>query len=233
MNGACYPGGKGLSFRKIINLIPPHDVYIETHLGGGAVLRNKKPSKHDIGIDLDSAVIRSWKSQFGDQYDVRVAHAHQFLREYSFSGSEVVYVDPPYMPDTRRRSRIYRHEYGIEDHKQLLDILVALPCRVILSGYAHRLYDDALASWSKVTYNAQTQSGIRTECLWLNFDMPEELHDSRYIGEDFRERERVRRKLSSLQRKMQALHPFERQAFLEWLKENYSADFRQYAEGGV
>ena len=34
-----YPGGKGGNgfYQKIINLIPPHDVYIETHLGGGAI----------------------------------------------------------------------------------------------------------------------------------------------------------------------------------------------------
>ncbi|ODS31873.1 MAG: D12 class N6 adenine-specific DNA methyltransferase, partial [Candidatus Scalindua rubra] len=24
--------------------MPPHEVYIETHLGGGAVMRNKRPS---------------------------------------------------------------------------------------------------------------------------------------------------------------------------------------------
>ncbi|KHE92566.1 MAG: hypothetical protein SCABRO_01681, partial [Candidatus Scalindua brodae] len=37
-----YPGGKGGVFQKLINLMPPHDVYIETHLGGGAVIRNKR-----------------------------------------------------------------------------------------------------------------------------------------------------------------------------------------------
>ena len=39
-----YLGGKGQTFQKLINLMPPHDVYIETHLGGGAVIRNKKPA---------------------------------------------------------------------------------------------------------------------------------------------------------------------------------------------
>jgi len=40
-NRSTYPGGKGGSgvYQKIINLIPPHDVYIETHLGGGSIMR--------------------------------------------------------------------------------------------------------------------------------------------------------------------------------------------------
>jgi len=30
---------------------PPHDTYIETHLGGGAVMRNKPPARNNIAID--------------------------------------------------------------------------------------------------------------------------------------------------------------------------------------
>lgn len=30
-----YPGGKGNAYHKIINLIPPHEVYIEPFLGRG------------------------------------------------------------------------------------------------------------------------------------------------------------------------------------------------------
>ena len=58
-----YPGGKGTSFRHLINLMPKHDTYIETHLGGGAVMRNKKPAKRNIGIDIDSSVIQKWSEE--------------------------------------------------------------------------------------------------------------------------------------------------------------------------
>ena len=41
-----YPGGKAApgTFQKIINLMPPHEVYIEPFLGGGAILRKKLPA---------------------------------------------------------------------------------------------------------------------------------------------------------------------------------------------
>lgn len=59
-----YPGGKAASgtYQQIINLIPPHRVYIETHLGGGAIARAKRPAAVNILIDLDAAAIAA----FGD-----------------------------------------------------------------------------------------------------------------------------------------------------------------------
>jgi len=50
-----YPGGKGGAgvYQTIINNIPPHDTYIETHLGGGNILERKRPAARSVGIDLD------------------------------------------------------------------------------------------------------------------------------------------------------------------------------------
>ena len=40
-----YPGGKRGAgvYQTIINLMPPHDVYIEPFWGGGAIKRQKRP----------------------------------------------------------------------------------------------------------------------------------------------------------------------------------------------
>ena len=221
MNIQRYAGGKGASFRKVLNLMPPHEVYIETHLGGGAVFKNKRPAGlSDIGIDINPDVVNQWKAQYGDQYNVRMAHAHQFLTEYSFIGNELVFVDPPYITETRIRPKIYAFEYNFQDHEDLLNILVQVSAKVIISGYPHSLYDQLLHKWNKVTYITQTQSGPREERLWFNYDPPEKLHDYRFLGKDFREREQVRRKLETLQRKVLSLQSAERQAFLQWLREN-------------
>ena len=45
-----YPGGKGKCYQHIINVLPPHPTYIETHLGGGAVLLHKKPARMSVGV---------------------------------------------------------------------------------------------------------------------------------------------------------------------------------------
>lgn len=58
-----YPGGKGGAgvYQTIINNIPPHDTYIETHLGGGNILERKRPAARSVGIDVDPEVIEVWQ----------------------------------------------------------------------------------------------------------------------------------------------------------------------------
>jgi hypothetical protein len=43
-----YFGSKATSglYQNSIAMMPPHDTYIETHLGGGAVMRKKPPARH-------------------------------------------------------------------------------------------------------------------------------------------------------------------------------------------
>lgn len=218
-----YPGGKGKTYQHIINLMPPHEVYVETHLGGGAVLRNKKPSTKTIAIDLDARVVESWRSSpNGDGIDLFCMRAEEFLQSYSFTGGELLYVDPPYHPSTRRQARVYKHDYSHEDHERLLGILVRLPCRVILSGYANPLYEQMLAGWRTQTFRAKTHTDLRVETVWLNYEPPAQLHDCRFLGADFRERLAVKRRLQRLQSKFRSMDRIERSAFIEWLNEEYA-----------
>lgn len=53
-------------YHRLINLMPPHPVYCEPFLGGGAVMRLKRPAAYNIGVDLDGAVIASWRSRAGE-----------------------------------------------------------------------------------------------------------------------------------------------------------------------
>ena len=50
-----YFGSKATSglCQPIIAMMPPHDTYIETHLGGGAIMQRKPPALRNIAIDLD------------------------------------------------------------------------------------------------------------------------------------------------------------------------------------
>lgn len=62
-----YPGGKSAPgvYHRLINLMPPHGVYCEPFLGGGAVMRLKRPADYNIGVDLDAEVIAQWRSHAG------------------------------------------------------------------------------------------------------------------------------------------------------------------------
>jgi len=64
-----YPGGKSGSgvYHRLINLMPPHLVYCEPFLGGGAVMRLKRPAPYNVGVDLDADVIAGWLASSGDR----------------------------------------------------------------------------------------------------------------------------------------------------------------------
>jgi DNA adenine methylase len=82
------------------------------------------------------------------------------------------YVDPPYVFATRSDlSKDYAHELDDKDHADLLVFLRRLKGNVVLSGYPHQLYDDALHDWRRVEREALADGAKkRTEVLWMNFD---------------------------------------------------------------
>jgi site-specific DNA-adenine methylase len=208
-----YFGSKATSglCQPIIALMPPHDTYIETHLGGGAIMKRKPPALHSIGIDLDSRAL----AQFQCDYPVEKINgcAHRFLTEYRFQGRELIYSDPPYLQHTRTSGRRYRFDYGEADHIELLELLKRLPCNVILSGYPSALYDELLGDWRDLELQVMNQAGVRTEKLWFNFT-PERLFWAGYAGKNFTDRQRIKRKAESWAKRYQTMPPAERLAVL-------------------
>src|SRR5690606_16566749 len=126
-----YFGSKATSglCQAIIGLMPPHDTYIESHLGGGAIMKRKPPALRNIGIDLNPRTL----AKFNCPYPVELVRgcAHRFLTAYEYRGRELIYCDPPYLHPTRRGVRRYRFEYEEQDHVELLELLKSLPCHVI------------------------------------------------------------------------------------------------------
>ena len=98
-----YFGSKATSglCQAIIALMPPHDTYIETHLGGGAIMQRKPPALRNIGIERNARVLE----RFQCDYPVERIHgcAHRFLADYPFNGRELVYCDPPVDGGQNRR----------------------------------------------------------------------------------------------------------------------------------
>jgi len=211
-----YPGGKAKTFHHVINLIPPHKVYIEPFLGLGSVMKAKRRSGFEIGIDLDEYALEMSNL---NNTDVQLIHGDgiHFLDNYPFEGHEVVYCDPPYYPTTRKRDRVYRYDLGKDDHIRFLDLVTQINARIIISGYDNDTYRQYLCGWYLYTYSAKAHDGIREECLWYNYPNPNQLHDYRYLGSNFRERQTIRRRLERMKRRLGELSDQERSFLLNWL----------------
>lgn len=210
-----YPGGKGGVYKRLISLMPPHEVYIETHLGGGSVIRNKRQSKRNIGIEINADILKKWEQEDQEGIELINTEALKYLGNYNFTGKELVYSDPPYPRSTRKkRKRIYKYEYTEEQHISLLRFLKRLPCMVMISSYESELYKDELGGWHTHSFQAATHNGLANEWVWMNYPPPVELHDYRFIGNTFRERERIKRKTTRWLSRLQSMPVLERQALL-------------------
>jgi DNA adenine methylase len=61
------------------------------------------------------------------------------------------------------------------DHAELLDVLLRVEGKVMLSGYRSELYDRALRGWNRHTFDVPNHAAggrkkrTMTECLWCNF----------------------------------------------------------------
>lgn len=143
-------------------------------IGSGADV--KTGWKHRTGIDGGSCATL-WKGMPSRIIEAskRILHAQienrpavEVIREYD--GEKVLmYVDPPYIHETRTANIAYEYEMTDADHEELLSVLSTCKGMVLLSGYDSPMYRDLLGDWSIETINTRAErAAMRTECLWIN-----------------------------------------------------------------
>jgi len=247
-------GGKSMMVRKLLPLLPPHRVYVETFGGAAALLLAKPPSPAEVFNDIDWGVVNffrvlrdpekferflrmarltpysreewyacrdSWRrieddaerawawfvvarmsfgGIFGKSWGFAVTSARgvadpvsQWLgavealpeiaerfrrvivenRDFRelfplYDGPDTLwYMDPPYVPDTRRAGS-YGHEMSLDDHRDLVRLLLGLEGMAILSGYRHRVYAPLEeAGWKRLDFPVVCRAAGRTRASGL------------------------------------------------------------------
>lgn len=146
--------------------------------------------------------------------------ASSFFWQANPPAETILYCDPPYPRSVRSDQRpLYNFELlETERHAELCDLLRAIPCRIILSGYDNDLYNSELKDWRKVAIPTVNRAGTKTiETLWINYPEPVDLYDYQHIGENHRDRWRFEKRLRNWQGQLEAMRPAERGAMLERL----------------
>ena len=225
-----YNGGKESdgTFQKIINLMPPHDIYIEGFFGNGAIYRHKKPAFiSSIGIDLDTHVIQEWNKLSSPSLTLINCDAISWLENFipltnifqKLGTRVLIYLDPPYPKDSRKNQQdLYRYEMTDADHTKLLQVASCINANLIISSYPNELYNESLTDWNTIEFQAMTRGGTATEKVWYNYEPPTVLHDYRYIGSDYREREQLKGIVKRNVSKFKRLPDLQRNAIIHQLK---------------
>ena len=86
------------------------------------------------------------------------------------------YLDPPYLPETRKSTNDYQHEMSYEDHERLIDILKGIKGKAMLSGYSNELYE--ALEWTTYSFETVAYSALvknrkkpkRTEMVYMNYE---------------------------------------------------------------
>lgn len=210
LNLKSYPGNKGTggSFQNIINEFPPHTNFISGMAGSGAVEKMKLlATGKNIVFELDAKTIaKHWADSKGytvinSDWLPWIAQQKQLCWEKT-----LIYFDPPYKLDTRSSGRkIYKYEWTDEMHIDFLKVVKSLKCKVALSHYKCDLYDSYLKGWRCKQWQVMTRTGPVKETLYMNYSKPVELHQYNFLGDNFTERQRHKRRRITLQRQLQSL----------------------------
>lgn len=108
-------------------------------------------------------------------------------------------------------------------------------CCVMISGYESELYRGVLQrpKWRSCRFQAQTRRRTVTEWLWMNYQRPQRLHDYRYIGSDFSDRWRIKKRQRSWIRMLRKMPSLERRAMLAAMIDAYGNEVLSYLGGDV
>lgn len=104
---------------------------------------------------------------------VQIEHrpALELIQRYN-SPKVLIYLDPPYLLETRCGRQQYRCDMmDAESHVELLQAAIRHKGPVLISGYESQLYDDMLQGWHKEAIACQNMACDKTrEILWMNFE---------------------------------------------------------------
>jgi DNA adenine methylase len=103
------------------------------------------------------------------------------LSEYMNNENTFIYLDPPYF----NAEHYYDAEFGLEDHKNMINLLKQAKCKWLLSGYANDLYDEELKDYYRIEIPSVKSSYGLTEAnkhltntrprsleiLWANYTL--------------------------------------------------------------
>lgn len=100
------------------------------------------------------------------QAQIEHADFRTIIERYNAPGT-LCYCDPPYVTETRSAGK-YTHEMDDADHRDLVALLLEYPALVMLSGYAHPIYEPLEeAGWNRYDFETGCHAACKTRASGL------------------------------------------------------------------
>lgn len=149
------------------------------------------------GTDYGFAITKNGAETFSNKIEklknvaMRLKHVQIENRDFKFmieryakNKDVFVYLDPPYLPETRVSNNDYTFEMTEKDHVELLKLVKKSPAKFLISGYDSGLYNKYLKNWDKKVIDVacfcstkftDNKKPRRKEVMWYNYKLPDDL----------------------------------------------------------
>jgi DNA adenine methylase len=119
--------------------------------------------------DIILETARRLTPKTGNCVQIECRDAFELIERYSRKNI-LMYLDPPYVLNSRKAGKIYNIEMDDETHVRLCEMINQSPAQIILSGYANEIYRECLRGFRSVSVKTTDETGnIRYENVWTNF----------------------------------------------------------------
>lgn len=214
-----YFGGKSGNgtYQTIINNIPKCHVFIDAMVGNGGIVCNLNLPDLTVINDIDTGIIGKYNIDRSYNIIKENLHYRDLIVKYNYlSHGAVFYFDPPYLKSTRKSQiNVYKFEWSVSDHEEFISLAHKVESNCMISHYPCPLYDESFKNWNQITFQSITRQGTATERIYFNYEVPTILQDYRYIGKNYIDRQRIKRKINREIKKLQSLPAVERNAIIE------------------
>ena len=221
--------------QHLINRVPEHNTFCTLFARHCGLFKKIKRAKRVIINDLDPAIYTMWREEFKGHRDVDILNTDAILvlqarkignQSLDFP-SVFIYLDPPFLHHTRKRPNTCKYDFELSEaqHQTLIDAVIEFKhAKIMLNHYECPEYERLTESgWYKHRYPTMTHGGMTTVTIYMNYPPPTQLHDYRFIGADFREREAQKRIKVNMLKKLERLAPVLRNSILTDLASHFNA----------
>lgn len=215
-----YTGNKDFSnvIHFLINRLPKSERYFSLFFGGGGLEKS--------AYTAAALFICAEKNPACKQFEVPGVATIEYndyqdlIEDNVFTRSDFIFADPPYMFSSRTTGRkYYKYEFSHQDHITFLEHIQNLDANIMITHPECDLYDGELYGWSKEPFNYMTRRGMFKDCVYKNFQAADiELLNYDCLGEDFTDRQRIKRQRQNIVNKFAGLDNHVRAAIVRELK---------------
>lgn len=218
-----YPGQKKINgvFQAIINEIPKCTDFYEVFCGSAQLSKIIMSICPDIKIhlnDLDSAVIDKYSFPSAVCTNLHSLELLSVIEKNDYEGS-IMFIDPPYQHCSRiGNEKLYTFEMSDQDHIDFFNYVSSSKIKMIIIHPKNCIYDKLInLGWRYKEIKIRYHNKTSIERIYCNYAVPVELMTYKYIGINFTDRQRIKRKCERFSKKLQLLPVIEREAIINHL----------------